>query len=154
MEVIGNLVPQNEKRLAQTALRIAQVGGYDIEGDFRGFLGGIAIRAGADGRKADGSRAMFLGQFQAGEITSGQLLRFAVSPIAIDGSDGVKYAEGPNIKPKHNAAYWEKATAGFNFAEADAVPTARFNRVLWKGLMGRKPYPALRGSLVTTRDDD
>ena len=25
------------------------------------------------------------------------------------------------------------------------VPTARFNRVIWQGLMGDKPYPVLRG---------
>ena len=57
----------------------------------------------------------------------------------------LRYAAGPRITPKHDAAYWEKATAGFNFAEADMVPTARFNRVIWQGLMGDKPYPALRG---------
>jgi hypothetical protein len=35
----------------------------------------------------------------------------------------------------------------------DQVPPAQFNRVLWKGLMGNKPYPALRG-VVTTDDDE
>ena len=44
--------------------------------------------------------------------------------------------------------------AGFDFSEADNVPTARFNRVLWSGLMGRKPYPALRGTTMSKRDDD
>jgi hypothetical protein len=58
------------------------------------------------------------------------------------------------IKPKHDAAYWAKVTASFDFSEADQVPTAQFNRVLWTGLMGRKPYPVLRGQATVTRDDD
>ncbi len=65
---------------------------------------------------------------------------------------GVLYARGPNIKPKHNAAYWEKATVGFDFSDADRVPPDKFNRVIWKGLMGRRPYPALMGLRDT--DDD
>jgi hypothetical protein len=60
------------------------------------------------------------------------------------GSSRVPFVAGPVVQPKHNAAYWDRVTAGFNFAEADQVPTARFNRVLWAGLMGTKPYPALR----------
>jgi len=67
----------------------------------------------------------------------------------------VRYAEGPNIKPRHSASYWDKVTAGFNFAEADQVPTARFNKVLWTGMMGSKPYPHIRGKVsVAKRDDD
>ena len=57
---------------------------------------------------------------------------------------GVKFAAGPMIQPKHDAAYWDKVTAGFNFSEADQVPTAQFNRVLWNGLMGGRPYPVVR----------
>jgi YVTN family beta-propeller protein len=56
---------------------------------------------------------------------------------------GVKFAAGPNIKPKHNAAYWTKVTAGFDFSQADQVPPARFNKVLWAGLMS-SPYPAIK----------
>jgi DNA-binding beta-propeller fold protein YncE len=68
---------------------------------------------------------------------------------------GVKFAAGPMIQPKHDAAYWDAVTAGFDFSEADQVPTAQFNRVLWTGLMGNKPYPFQRGLLpVGTRNDD
>jgi hypothetical protein len=28
-----------------------------------------------------------------------------------------------------------------DFAEADHVPTMLFNRVLWKGMIGDRPYP-------------
>jgi len=58
--------------------------------------------------------------------------------------DGVRYATGPVIAPRHDAAYWEAATAGFDFSEADQVPPALFNRVLWAGLMGSKSYPVVR----------
>jgi hypothetical protein len=51
------------------------------------------------------------------------------------------------VKPKHDAAYWAKATAAFDFSKADQVPTAQFNRVLWAGLMGGTPYPNLRSPL-------
>ena len=66
----------------------------------------------------------------------------------------VKFAAGPDIKPQHDAAYWTKVTAGFDFSEADQVPVAQFNKVLWAGLMGHKPYPALRGQTIRTKDDD
>jgi hypothetical protein len=62
---------------------------------------------------------------------------------AITPADGnVQYAEGPDLVPKHDAAYWEEATEGFDFSEADRVPYDRYNRVLWEGLTGGKPYPA------------
>jgi YVTN family beta-propeller protein len=60
----------------------------------------------------------------------------------------LRYAAGPRITPKHDAAYWARATAGFDFSEADMVPTARFNRVLWHGLKGDRPYPTLRGRVT------
>jgi YVTN family beta-propeller protein len=70
------------------------------------------------------------------------------------GGLGVQYAAGPRVKPKHNADYWAKATLGFDFSDADRVPPAKFNRVLWKGMMGSKPYPALAGSATHKDDDD
>jgi len=59
------------------------------------------------------------------------------------GKEAVKFAEGPDIKPRHNAAYWARVMAGFDFSDADRVPPARFNRVLWTGMMGSKPYPTM-----------
>jgi YVTN family beta-propeller protein len=61
------------------------------------------------------------------------------------GGLGVRYAEGPIVKPKHDARYWAKVTAGFDFSDADRVPPAKFNRVLWVGLMA-KPYPVALAS--------
>ena len=66
----------------------------------------------------------------------------------------MRFAAGPNITPQHNAAYWAKVTAGFDFSEADQVPPAQFNRVLWTGLMGSKPYPVRAGHHVADTSDD
>ena len=62
---------------------------------------------------------------------------------------GATYTTGELVTPLHDAQYWDKATAGFDFSEADQVPTAKFNRVLWKGLMGAKPYPELKRPLAS-----
>ena len=55
--------------------------------------------------------------------------------------DGVKFAEGPDLKPTHDAAYWEKATKGFDFSDADRVPPTMFNQALWDGMTEGRPYP-------------
>jgi hypothetical protein len=79
------------------------------------------------------------------------------------GGLAAKYASGPMVKPRHSAKYWAKVTAGFDFSDADRVPPGRFNRVLWRGLKGGKPYPASisarrvavnSGSGSGSRDDD
>ncbi len=38
------------------------------------------------------------------------------------GGFGVPFARGGDVKPKHNAEYWAKATADFDFSDADRVP--------------------------------
>ncbi|HET9831147.1 MAG TPA: bifunctional YncE family protein/alkaline phosphatase family protein [Vicinamibacterales bacterium] len=72
---------------------------------------------------------------------------------SLGNGNGVRFAAGPIIQPQHNAEYWDRVTAGFDFSEADQVPPAQFNRVLWDGLMGGKPYPALRGEGAGARHD-
>jgi YVTN family beta-propeller protein len=69
------------------------------------------------------------------------------------GGLGVKFARGPVVKPKHDARYWARLTAGFDFSDADRVPPAKFNKVVWKGLMGHKPYPARRGRPAVADND-
>ena len=44
-------------------------------------------------------------------------------------------------KPAHNARYWAKATKGMDFTDADRVDSDDFNQILWKGIMGKQPYP-------------
>ncbi|HEY4361008.1 MAG TPA: hypothetical protein VGN17_08565 [Bryobacteraceae bacterium] len=45
-------------------------------------------------------------------------------------------------KPTHNAKYWARATKGMDFSDADRVDSDDFNEILWKGMMGNRPYPA------------
>ena len=71
----------------------------------------------------------------------------ATTTGANETNPGLRYAKGPMIRPVHDAAYWDRVTAGFNFFEADQVPVAQFNRLLWAGLKGDTPYPVLRGRL-------
>ena len=58
-------------------------------------------------------------------------------------------------KPTHNAKYWARVTKGMDFADADLVDPAGFNRILWKGLKGNKPYPAAwkQGAMTKTKAD-
>ena len=60
---------------------------------------------------------------------------------ARQGDAAVKFAAGPRVTPKHAAAYWEERTRGFDFSVADQVPPARFNRIVWEGLIADRPYP-------------
>ncbi len=45
------------------------------------------------------------------------------------------------LKPTHDAAYWVAATQGMDFSAEDRINFGLYNRILWKGLMGDKPYP-------------
>ena len=45
-------------------------------------------------------------------------------------------------KSTHDAKYWARVTKGMDFGTEDRFDFARYNRILWKGLMGSKPYPA------------
>jgi len=47
-------------------------------------------------------------------------------------------------KPAHNARYWARVTKGMDFDDADLVDPKDFNSILWKGMMGNKPYPNAR----------
>ena len=46
-------------------------------------------------------------------------------------------------RPTHDAAYWAKVTEGMDFSTEDRVDPARLNEVLWRGIMGNRPYPAI-----------
>ena len=48
-------------------------------------------------------------------------------------------------KPLHDAAYWAAKTKGMDFTVEDKIDSAKFNRIIWQGLMGKDaPYPAER----------
>ena len=46
-------------------------------------------------------------------------------------------------RPRHDAAYWARVTKGMDFSAEDRFDFAHYNRILWEGLMGDKPYPAV-----------
>ena len=46
-------------------------------------------------------------------------------------------------QPTHDAAYWAAVTKGMDFSVEDRLDPLVFNQVLWRGLMGSKPYPAI-----------
>jgi DNA-binding beta-propeller fold protein YncE len=44
-------------------------------------------------------------------------------------------------QPTHDAAWWEAKTQGFDFSREDRIDSDKFNRIIWEGMMGDKPYP-------------
>jgi hypothetical protein len=44
----------------------------------------------------------------------------------------------------HDAAWWEAKTKGFDFSREDRVDSEKFNRIIWEGMMGDRPYPTTR----------
>ena len=54
-------------------------------------------------------------------------------------------AKVPPLEPTHDATYWSQVTKGMNFSVEDDFDFARYDRILWRGLMGTEPYPARTG---------
>jgi YVTN family beta-propeller protein len=44
----------------------------------------------------------------------------------------------------HDAKYWAAQTRGYDWSQEDKIDAANYNRVLWTGLVGAKPYPVVR----------
>jgi hypothetical protein len=64
-----------------------------------------------------------------------------------------RIARGEIPKPTHNAAYWAKKTAEFDFSKEDRLrDPAKFNRVIWEGLKGHVPYPLERNGADLRKD--
>ena len=45
------------------------------------------------------------------------------------------------LLPTHTAAWWSVQTRRMDFSAEDRVDPAAYNQLLWRGLMGDKPYP-------------
>ena len=69
------------------------------------------------------------------EATPSDLLAGTQLPLPKQSTRRVLY-------PTHDAAYWAAVTKGMDFSVEDRVDPQAFNRILWRGLMGSKPYPA------------
>jgi hypothetical protein len=57
----------------------------------------------------------------------------------------------PYNNPVPNSEYWARVTQGIDFTDADRIDGAVFNRILWKGIMGRSPILPLRLALIYAR---
>jgi len=44
-------------------------------------------------------------------------------------------------KSTHNPEYWARVSRAMDFSDADRVDSAVYNRILWKGTIGNRPYP-------------
>jgi DNA-binding beta-propeller fold protein YncE len=73
-----------------------------------------------------------------------------VNPDLIPECKQASVPRTPALPSLHDGTWWAAATQGFNFKHPDAIDSAVFNRVLWRGVMGDKPYPATR----SRRDDE
>lgn len=52
-----------------------------------------------------------------------------------------------NVKPLHDSKWWAEQTRGMDFSIEDHLDSAKYNRILWTGTMGDKPYPTVRTGL-------
>jgi len=78
--------------------------------------------------------------------TASTVLKTTQLNLAQAAGNAVRYAAGPDIKPKHSASYWQKVTAGMDFSQADEVDPLKFNQILWKGLTSNKPFKVKKAS--------
>src|SRR4029077_1811339 len=66
----------------------------------------------------------------------------------------VQWAEGPDLKPTHNAKYWAAKTRGLDFSGEDRVPADLYNKILWEGLKRTPaPVPHSRFQKIADKDD-
>ena len=56
-------------------------------------------------------------------------------------------------KPTRTAAWWAAQTRGMDFRSEDRVDADAFNRIVWKGMMGERPYPVRSGKPQPAVDD-
>ena len=49
---------------------------------------------------------------------------------------------GAALHPSHSAKWWARQTRGLDVEHVDAADPVAFNKVLWRGLIGNRPYPA------------
>ncbi len=73
-----------------------------------------------------------------------QILYGTTLPPFLDRTAANRSARLKAPKPTHNAKYWARVTRGMDFTTEDTFDFATYNRILWKGLMGDKPYPVER----------
>jgi YVTN family beta-propeller protein len=87
-------------------------------------------------------------------IIPGSLCAPPVDPALVPACQQASVPRTPAVPSLHDGTWWANATRNFNFKQPDAVDSAAFNRVLWRGVMGDdKPYPK-RTAQRPARDTD
>jgi len=76
----------------------------------------------------------------------------AITPAPIATVLGKPQQESAVFQETHPAAYWARATRGFDWSVEDRVPAVLFNQIVWKGLTGGLPYPAMRNHQDYSQD--
>ncbi len=55
-----------------------------------------------------------------------------------------RYADQGPVHPVHAAAWWARATRGYDWSHEDRIPAAQFNHTLWAAFRPGRPYPMSR----------
>jgi hypothetical protein len=85
----------------------------------------------------------------SGDWTFTAVASTLLKQTTLDLGQDVQFAEGPNLKPTHNAKYWAAKTRGLDFSGEDRVPKALYNKILWEGLKGTPaPVPHTRFQMI------
>jgi DNA-binding beta-propeller fold protein YncE len=80
------------------------------------------------------------------------VLRRTELPLPPAAETGAETTASASARPSHDAAYWDAQTRGLDFSAEDRLDVARFNRVLWAGLAGDRPYPETRDGRDLRKD--
>ena len=78
------------------------------------------------------------------KATPSPLLADTALPIA-------KTKMGLRMRPSHDAHYWAAKTRGYDWSKEDRIPAEDYNRILWAGLAGNRPYPAAQNGKDLSR---
>jgi YVTN family beta-propeller protein len=74
-------------------------------------------------------------------VLPGSLCQSPVDPALIPECQQASIPRTRTLTSLHDGHWWANATHNFNFKRPDDLDSAAFNRVLWRGIMGEKPYP-------------
>ena len=84
-------------------------------------------------------------------VLPGSLCKSPVDPKLIPECKNGSVLKTAAIEPLHDGSWWAAATKDFDFRRPDALNSEAFNRVLWEGVMGDKPYPETRSGRDLTK---
>ncbi|HEV2615865.1 MAG TPA: bifunctional YncE family protein/alkaline phosphatase family protein, partial [Candidatus Acidoferrales bacterium] len=74
-----------------------------------------------------------------------EILRSTQLPVGNAAAGAASAQSGAYAKPRHDSAYWAAKTKGMDFSVEDRIDSAKFNRIVWEGVVGKEvPYPTTR----------